>query len=192
MGTDHNTERTGMLQRVLHYGPGLFPFAIAAVLVAEHVGGSYWAAYPERAYRVLDGVSNGGTLLAVVLVLILAGKPAWKWVFAGVALLATFRLVRFQSSSFGLDFGLVKIDLICFSLLFFHLALNTELLEPVKAWLRAVPESQEAKQQRFEEAVNGYRARYRTTPRDELQRLLERGQLATEAQEAVRRVLKEQ
>ena len=105
MGADNTASSTGFLQRALQHGPELLPFATAAVLVVEHIGGSYWYAYPDRAYNVLDGVGNGGILLTAVLVLLVAGKPAWKWLFAAVALLATFRLGRILIFVIGLILG---------------------------------------------------------------------------------------
>jgi len=138
---------------------------------------------------MVDSVLYAGFGLVIVLTLILVNKPAWKYAFAVLTILAFTPWISFYTYTFSFGIGFISFEATALSLLIFHLILNQEVFQSFKTIIKPKPESQESKQSKFESSVNGFETRFSKKSTDELRNIVEQNSLVPEAVEAAKRLL---
>ncbi|UXP31191.1 hypothetical protein N6H18_12615 [Reichenbachiella agarivorans] len=160
-------------------------YAIQVLLMPSHINEEG----NEVTYSMVDSVKYAGFGLAIVLTLILVKKPVWKYAFAILTILAFSEYINFYPNTFSFGIGIISFELTALSLLIFHLALNPEVFQSFKGFIKPKPESEESKESKFESAVNGFETRFNKKSTDELRNIVEQNSLVPEAVEAAKRLL---
>lgn len=166
------------------------PFAVTAGLVLEHIMDVFLTPsilmMPNSSsvsYHMFDSIEYAAYGLLVIFVLILCKVKLWKFLFLGLLLLSFSSYIQFSSLTLVIGIGSLHIELIPFTLLIFHLILNSDIL----TFLSPSP-SQQSKKRDSEDKIAFFEKKLESKDSSELAKIIEENQLTTEAIEAAKRL----
>ena len=121
-------------------------------------------------------------MLVVVIILLAIKNTYWAHAFALLALLSTFRIFQLFLYTYSFKFFFLRIEIISFFILVFHLILNPSILEHLTR-------KSTSHQQVNPALIDGFTDRFKSKTNEELEELLQSKQHTSNAKTAARFLL---
>lgn len=147
-------------------------------------------------YVVSDSILYASFGLVIVLIFIIQRKNYWKYAFGILLVVALTPFIQFYSQTFSFGIGFIQLEVTALGLLFFHFAVNPEIISSIRQKLEPSEESiqkkEELKAEQFESSVSRFQEKFSSKQKSELERIVNENTLVPEAVEAARRLLKKE